>query len=267
MKKWVFLVLVAALGLGCEDVIDVDLNDAAPRLVIDARMELLENGFSKNTVLLTRSSGFFEEENPLVMDAQVSVVDGNGIAYNFTYDPAEGIYINTSLQIQDDLDYTLVIEDQGQTYTATQQLVNTVPLMDVEQKEIPGIGDFTQITAYYQDPPEPGDNYLFTYLTANNIELDIRDDEFSNGNRTPTSFFIEELQPNTTIQLEITGLDAQAFRFFETLIQQTQAGGGGPFDTQPAVVRGNIVNQQDRDHFPFGYFRVSQVYQITYVSQ
>jgi len=257
--------VLGVLTLGCEDVIDVDLNDAAPRLVIDARLELLEDGSSQNTVLLTRSSGFFEEQNPLVTDAQVSVTDSNGIAYPFTFDTNEQIYRNNTLQIQENLEYRLTIVDQGQTYTSTQTLVRTVPLGDVEQQEVQGFGDVTEITAYYVDPEMPGDYYLFTYLDPYNFEVDLRADEFSNGNRSPQSFFIEELEPNTPISIEIAGIDAQAFRFFETLLQQT--GGGGPFDTQPATVRGNIINQGNIEQFPFGYFRVSQVYQINYVSE
>jgi hypothetical protein len=265
MKKWIYILVLGMLSFGCEDVIDVDLNTAAPRLVIDARLELLENGSSQNTVLLTRSSDFFEEENPLVSDAQVSVSDANGVTYTFVFDTNQGRYINTTLQIQDDLDYTLTIVDQGQTFRSTQRLVRTVPLMDVEQEDVQGFGEFTEIVAYYVDPEVEGNNYLFRYEDENIIEIDLRADEFSNGNRSPQSFFIEDLEPNTAITLEIAGIDAQGFRFFETLLQQT--GGGGPFDTQPATVRGNIVNQEDREQFPFGYFRVSQVYRINYLSE
>jgi hypothetical protein len=265
MKKWIYILVLGILSYGCEDVIDVDLNTAAPRLVIDARLELLEDGSSRNTVLLTRSSGFFEEENPLVSDAQVSVMDGDGVNYQFLFDTNEGRYVNNNLQIQDNLDYILTIVDRGQTFSSTQQLVRTVPLMDVEQEEVQGFGEFTEIVAFYVDPDEQGNNYLFRYEDENIEEIDVRADEFNNGNRSPQSFFIEDLAPNTAITLEIAGIDAQAFRFFETLLQQT--GGGGPFDTQPATVRGNIVNQGDRDNFPFGYFRVSQVYQLNYVSE
>ncbi|WP_194850718.1 DUF4249 domain-containing protein [Nonlabens antarcticus] len=267
MRKLLIVVCAVFLFLGCEDVIDVDLNTSKPRLVIDARLELLEDGSSRNTILLTRSSGFFEEVNPLVEDAQVFVVDGNGVNYTFLFNGNTERYENTTLEIENSLEYTITIIDQNQTYQATQKLATTVPLQDVEQKEVAGLDGFTQIVAYFQDPAALGDNYLIQYTDLNNFELSISDDEFINGNRTPTSFFIEDLEPGTTISLEIAGIDGQAFRFFETLIQQTDAGGGGPFDTQPATVRGNVININDRDQFPFGYFRVSQVFTVSYVSE
>ena len=267
MKKIFFVLILGLAFASCEDVIDLDLDNAPPRLVIDARLELLENGDSRNTIELTRSSGFFEEVNPLVADATVSITDATGTVYPFTYDPNLELYTNTTIEITGNVDYSLEIIDGSQTYTATQQLVRTVPLEGVEQQEITGFGDVTQITAFFTDPPSLGDNYFFTYEDEFNFEVDVSDDEFINGNRTPTSFFMEDLEPGTNIQLTINGIDQQAFRFFETLIQQTDGGGGGPFDTQPATVRGNIINPANPEQFPFGYFRVSQVFELNYVSQ
>ncbi len=267
MRKFIFLLFLGFSITSCEDVIDVDLNEAAPRLVIDARLELLENGDSRNTVKLTRSSGFFEEQNPTVTNASVAVIDGNGITYTFTYNDQLGLYVNNSLDIQSDLNYELVINDGQEVYRATQQLVRTVPLEDPEQEEITGFGDdLTEVTVFFNDPLTPGDNYLFTYRDSFNIAIETSDDEFINGNRTPATFFIEDLEPGTPIIFSSTGLDAAGYQFFETLIQQTDDAGGGPFDTQPATVRGNIINPNNPDRFPFGYFRVSEVYELNYTS-
>lgn len=267
MKKLIYILFLGLAFIQCQDVIDVDLNDAAPRLVIDARLELLEDDSSRNTVRLTRSSGFFEEVNPVVTDASVSIMDGNGAVFIFTFDNDLGLYSNSDLDLEENLDYTLTIMDGSDIYTATQRLITTVPLMDVEQQEVTGFGDFTQITAFFEDPEELGNNYLFTYEDPDNFEVDISDDEFINGNRAPTSTFIEDLESGTAITLTISGIDGQAFRFFETLIQQTDGAGGGPFDTQPATVRGNIINPNNTDRFPFGYFRVAQVFELDYVSE
>ena len=51
------------------------------------------------------------------------------------------------------------------------------------------------------------------------------------------------------------------------LLQQTSDQGGGPFETQPATVRGNIVNQTNPDNYPLGYFRVSEVSTLNYTVQ
>lgn len=267
MMKKLFLIIVFGLSMiACEDVIDLDLNDGAPRLVIDARLELLENNDSRNTVKLTRSAGFFEEVNPLVMNATVFITDGNGVEHDFTFDNIQNLYTNSSIDITENLDYVLTIIDGNDTYTATEQLVTTVPLTDAGQEEIQGFGEITQVNSFFNDPATLGNNYLFTYEDPGNYQVDVSDDEFINGNRTPNNFFVEDLEPGTNILLTISGIDLQALRFFETLLQQT-GGGGGPFDTQPATVRGNIINPVNLDQFPFGYFRVAQVFELNYVSQ
>lgn len=266
MRKLLLLLIPLMVLNSCEDVIDVDLNKAASRLVVDARL-VLRQDFTSNSVKLTRSSGFFDERNPAVTDAMVTVTDGNGIVYEFTYSQERETYFNSEINIVPNLDYTLQIIDGQDTYTSTQQLVTTVPLEDVEQQEVTGFGEFTQITAYFRDPDTLGNNYLFTYDDPENFQVDVSDDQFINGNRTPTSTFVEDLAPGTNITLTIMGIDDQALRFYETLIQQTADGGGGPFDTQPATVRGNVINVSNTDNFPYGYFMVGELYALDYVSE
>ena len=51
------------------------------------------------------------------------------------------------------------------------------------------------------------------------------------------------------------------------LLQQTSDGGGGPFETQPATVRGNCINTTNKENYPLGYFRLSEVDEFTYEIQ
>ena len=48
------------------------------------------------------------------------------------------------------------------------------------------------------------------------------------------------------------------------LLQQNAADGGGPFETQPATVRGNCINDTNPENFPLGYFRLSEVAELIY---
>jgi hypothetical protein len=50
-------------------------------------------------------------------------------------------------------------------------------------------------------------------------------------------------------------------------LQQGSEDGGGPFETQPATVRGNVVNETNPDNFPLGYFRVSERDTLMYIIQ
>lgn len=268
MKKLFTLLLIGIAFISCEDVIELDLDNAAPRLVIDAALELNEDGTTLANVLLTRSSAFYQEEIVVVDDATVTVTDENGTVFNFDL-ISSGRYENTNLNIQQGQSYTLTVIDGTDTYTATQQFINTVPYTRVEQNNISGFGDLVEITGFFNDPAGEDNYYLFEFIdntTPSNAEIDIIDDEFSDGNEALTVFFFDEedLLVGSDITLVIKGIDRRAFTFYDTLIQQTADGGGGPFDVQPATVRGNIINTTNPEKFPFGYFRVSQVFDIDY---
>lgn len=263
MKK-IFILLILSIGLfACEDVIELDLNNTAPKLVIDAALELHEDGFTDATVLLTRSSAFYQEDIVFVNNAAVIVTDPSGTDHIFTL-TNPGLYKNVTLNIQNGETYVLTVIDGDDIYTATQAFVSTVPYTRVEQSEITGFGDFTEITGYFNDPAGEDNYYLFEYIDEYNIEVDISDDEFSDGNESLTAFFMEDLPVGTAITLTIKGIDRRGFTFYDTLIQQTADGGGGPFDTQPATVRGNIINTTNPENFPYGYFRVSERFEIEY---
>ena len=52
-----------------------------------------------------------------------------------------------------------------------------------------------------------------------------------------------------------------------TLLQQGSEDNNGPFETQPATLRGNCINQTNQENFPFGYFRLSEVDEVIYTIQ
>ena len=264
--KYLYIIMFLFLGIvSCEDVVEVDLDTATPRLVIDAALELNEDGSTTSTVSLSRTAGFYEENNPIVTNASVVINESNGTTHNFRH-IGGGVYESNTINLIDNEVYTLIVEDGSDIYTASQTLERTVPIATVEQLVLDNLDpEITRITVLYDDPVGLGDNYLFTYQDQYNDELDVGDDEFTDGNRAPSIFFMEDLPVGTVITLGIKGIDSDCYRFYETLLQQTES--GGPFDIQPATVRGNIVNSVNEENFPFGYFRISEVFFTEYTVQ
>ncbi len=266
MKNTIALLILLLVSSACEDVVELDLNNADARLVIDAHIELAEDGTTTTFVKLNRTAGFYVEQNPIVEDATVYITDSNGQRYDVLYN-GDGIYRTSLLSVMDGVDYTLTIEDGGNTYSSTEQLVATVPLIEVEQLTVSGFGDdLLRLTAFYNDPAGMGDYYLFEYIDEFNEQVDVTDDEFVDGNRAPTIFFLEDFEIGMNARIRIKGINERCFNFYDTLLSQAGEGsGGGPFATQPAIVRGNIVNTVDADRYPFGYFRISEVFELDYV--
>ena len=96
---------------------------------------------------------------------------------------------------------------------------------------------------------------------------DTFNDEFFDGNSIFGFYQVEDLAPQDEITFFLSGVDEQFYNFMFILLQQGSDDSGGPFETQPATVRGNIINTTNPENFPLGYFRVSEVSTLSYTVQ
>ena len=266
MKKLFLLVIFFGILSSCEDVIDVNLNDASPRLVIEANLNVWENGTSQASVRLTTTAPFFNNSVPFITGAIVTVTDENGTVYPFTY--SDNGFYTANLVPQLNIDYTLTISYKDEIYTATETLYTVSPLEFVEQRDDGGFtGEDIELKAFFTDPAGERNFYFFEGLSERGDVLDVYNDEFFNGNTIFGYYLVEDLAPEDEVQFNIYGVSEAYYNFMFILLQQTSDQGGGPFETQPATVRGNIINETNPDNFPLGYFRVSEVSTLNYTVQ
>ncbi|MDC1472500.1 hypothetical protein N8354_05105, partial [Flavobacteriaceae bacterium] len=78
------------------------------------------------------------------------------------------------------------------------------------------------------------------------------------------SFFYDDLKAGDEAHIKIMGIDERHFNFMTKLIEQTEDG-GNPFSTTPSTVRGNLYNMTNPNHYPLGYFRLSETYNASLV--
>lgn len=266
MKKIFLFLLFFGIFVSCEDVIEVDLNDAPPRLVIEAELNVWENGASQASVRLTSTAPFFDNEVPYITNATVAIRDGNGTIFPFLYSN-NGFY-TADLVPQQNTDYTLIVTYNNQTYTATERRYSVAPLEYVEQRNDGGFtGEDIELKAFFTDPADAQNFYFFEGISSRGVVLDVYNDEFFNGNTIFGYYLVEDLSPGDEVQFNIYGASEAFYNFMFVLLQQTSDQGGGPFETQPATVRGNIVNETNPDNFPLGYFRISEVSTLNYTVQ
>ncbi|MBV1924161.1 MAG: DUF4249 domain-containing protein [Flavobacteriaceae bacterium] len=262
----IYILLIFGFLCSCEEVIDVDLNTSDPRLVIEANINLLEDGTSNSTVKLTTTAPFFDNIIPFVSDAIVSITSNTGELFNFEY-VDNGIY-QSNLVPEFDTNYTLEIIYNEEVYTSTQQLFTTVPIDFVEQRNDGGFeGDEIEIKVFFTDPEGEDNYYFFEAISDESTVLDTYEDDFFDGNQIFGLYSEEDLAANDEIDFYLYGVDRQFYNFMLILLQQGSDDTGGPFETQPATVRGNIINSTNSDHYPLGYFRISQTYSFNYTVQ
>jgi len=260
-----FLAVIVFLGfISCEEVVDIDLEESEPKLVVEASIIWIKGtDGNRQEIRLSTTSPFYEEELRPVATALIVVTSENGSTYEFTHEQ-NGIYINEEFQPVLDLEYELELIYNDQVYTATESFKSVSGIDYVEQLDGGGFaGDEFEIKAFYTDPADQENYYLFKF-TDEDVFLELYEDEFTNGNQIFGYFSNEDIEADDVISIQMEGISREYYDYMFVLRSQVGTNQGGPFETMPAVVRGNIINETNRDNFPFGYFRVSEADSITY---
>lgn len=268
MKKFIILLSIFLLN-SCEEVIEVDLISEQPRLVIDASINWYEGTNGNNQeIKLTLSAPFFDNQIQPANNAIVTITDQNNNTFNFIEENDSGVYKTTTFLPQIDEEYTLEIIYNNEIYIGTEKLKSVTPIDYIEQNNDGGFsGEDIEIKAYYTDPANQPNYYLYKFQSdiAVTPTLEVYDDEFTDGNQIFAFYTEEDLQVNDEVTIEHYGISKQYYDFMFLLLQQISDQGGGPFETQPASVKGNCINSSNPNNYPFGYFRLSQAYQTTYI--
>lgn len=269
MKNILFILVSFLLFTNCEDVVDVEVPNGEPRLVIDASLEFFTNEtgaieLGENTIRLTMSAPFFNEEVTPVSDASIVITDVTNdfeiIRYWESFEP--GVYTPSSYTVSGydlDSDYELTIIHDGETYKATTKIIPTVPIDGLEQGDGTLFdGDETEVIVTFTDDGMRDDFYLFDFDFSLFLASE---DRFYQGTQFNFSYFYENMVDGKNIVIKILGIDEQYYNYINLLIEQSGQDGGGPFQAPPATLKGNIVNITNPDNYPLGYFNLSETEQ------
>ena len=265
IKKYPLLFFFLTM-FSCEEVVDVDLEEIPPRLVVEASLlwndDKLQN---PQYIRLSTTAPFFDEEIPPAKNAEVSVYASNGKEYFFE-EVEPGVFKHEGFPAETGVVYELEVIYENQLYTATSQFVPTPEIEYIEQNNNGGFaGEDIELKAFYTDPAGIENFYLFRFFN-DGLFLQIYNDEFTDGNQSFALFSDEELSPGDEVQFEIQGISERFYNYMYILSSQTGAG-GGPFQTQPTTVKGNIINTTERNNYAFGYFRLSETHTLHYEVQ
>ncbi len=265
MKKYIYSIIFILTLCNCEDVIEVDLDTAPPKLVVEASINWFKgDAGNQQEIILTTTTSFYNENVPPASGATVNITDEMGNDFIFTEDGTSGVYQNNAFIPVIDSEYTLTIIYEGETYTATETLKSVTAIESVEQDKEGGFtGESTEIRALYTDPVGEENYYFFKFESIFAKEQDVFSDKFVNGNEIFGLYIEDELDTGDEVFIQSFGVSEQYYNYMFTLLSQAADSGG--FETQPATVRGNVTNQTNPNNFPFGYFRLSEADELTYI--
>lgn len=237
MRQTLYIVFGLLMIVSCQKVIDVDLNDANPNIVIEANYTAKD---STVRVKITNTSSYFDS-NPstTVDDAVVTIYDQSGtpsivpFVSNGEYLLAHYIPTYNSL-------YTITVAKSGVTYTAQCKMHAPVPLEPITFDSIPP-GPFSGDGGYviflrYNDPLDTTNYYEIVQSrngTAydNLSELLTQDDEITDGNFIERPLFGLFYHTGDLAGIELRSVDKMVYDYIlqaQSASDPSQSAPGNP---------------------------------------
>lgn len=185
MKKIFGWILIFAALVGCQEVVELDLENGEPRYVIQAELTF---GDSLARVQVSKSVGISETNDfPQVTGALIEITDELGTVTTLVEDSAG--YYSAPFDVQEGTSYIINVQHDGQIFTSqsTTPAIVALDSVGIIENSGFGLGGFL-LVPYYQDPAGSDDYYAFIYYKITEEEgveplsnLVLRDDELTNG--------------------------------------------------------------------------------------
>lgn len=255
MKKFnLFLVAVTILFsfASCEKVIELDLDNTEPRLVISGSISDVD---SIPIINITQTIDYDQPNNfPEIQNAMVIVQDDLGGMDTFQARSRNG-YRGTTLGVPGRT-YNLSVLHDGISYNSSVKmpLPITIDSITIEAFNTPG-GDLPLLTTYFQDPPGEKNYYYLNYLINGKPSGDFSflSDQLRDGDEITVGTIsddYEDVKIGDTITVQLQCIDASMYDYYRTLEALEDAGGGGLGSSTPDNPTPNITGGA------LGYFKV-----------
>lgn len=244
MRKLVLILPIVLAFVSCEKVIDIPLNEADQRVVVEAQLyDIPYESFVK----LSRTGSVYDDSGfEKISGATVTVSDNMGNSYLFTEQTSEpGLYLDTTFIALPSRTYSLNVQENGNTYTSISEVNSEVVLDSLDyQLQVGGFGldpdDTTYFTFYNFTDNGSEENYYraVTFLNGEEESSYFNDDDLFNGNVFRQPFFADSFGPADTLTVFLISMNKGGYDYFVTL--ETAQSGGGPFSATPANPVSNI---------------------------
>jgi hypothetical protein len=247
-NKLYILVVLALIITSCKKVVDIDLNEANPRIVVDAQIhfaDTLPNGFAYLHLHMT--SSFYELKPFNIIDsADVKIIDKNGLGYKLSQNK-EGIYINTNLPKAGFGDsYKLNISVNGKIISANSTIARPVKIDSLNYKIDdfgPHQGDGYVVTCFFMDPPNEVNYYYLKIMYRGEYQYGYfltRDDGFD-GKQISYAFFRNKFVETGKVQVELYTIDEASFEYYKVLAMMEQGGMSTAPGNPPSNIEGDAI--------------------------
>ena len=241
------IMILAATGLlisSCNKVVNIDLNEADKKIVIEASLYNGEHPFAVNIKNTTDYYG--KEQQTTVDDAEVYISTEGGESMVV---PAieKGIYAVPSFNAQPGSTYMLKVVVNGKEYTAQCTMPYTVAVDSLtyvyKERDLSEAG--YELTYAYTDPKDQQNNYLLLFslndtLLNNPFDMLLFDDKDVFSGATGNTYY-KRLKKGDKVAVVLSGMDEAVYQYFKTL-KEILTNQNGPAPANPVTnIRGGAL--------------------------
>lgn len=235
--SYLLMLVLAVNFISCEEVIDIDLRDSQPVLVIQAE---LGDDRNTQTVYLDRTVPFSASSNSEpVSGASITIrweldeVGGGGFGTMPNYPAGQevsyeevrpGVYQVSNYRGLEGVKYILHISLNGEEYEAASVMPRAVKIDSIGalRSTLFG-GDRLVVAVKYQDPIGV-ENYYRYKLSRNGVPMRtilVRNDKFNDGRMVEQNLFDfdDEFSMNDAIEVQQQSVNKEVFDFFSAILE------------------------------------------------
>ncbi len=205
----------------CEKVIDIDLNSASPKIVVEGS---ISDQAAPYRIKISRTVNYNETNVfPPVSDALVIMNDDLGNQETLT-ETVAGTYTASTIQGVSGRTYTLSITDKGKTYSASSTMPPPVKIDTVFSRHLSfpeGYG--LTVFAGFKDPSTAENYYRFIQM-VNRVPINtfyVTSDEYQNGTEMYFQMYNDGLQKELvsgdSVTVVLQCIDKAVYNYFYQL--------------------------------------------------
>lgn len=219
---YVFIFLAVTFLVSCEKVIDVKVNEAAKKYVIEG---VLTDQAGSCQVTITQTKGFNEDNDFTgINNAKVTITDDAGAVSNLTQTSA-GLY-ESSLKGVPAKTYTLQVSINGEVFTAVSKMPLPISIDSLYINEVSFFSKTSKlVNVRYSDPVTLGNNYRFVqYINRiKNKGIYIQNDDLTNGRVSTATFYNRDgdINKGDTVKVELQCIDPAIYKYWFSLSQSS----------------------------------------------
>lgn len=234
---------MATIAFACEEVIDIDLNEARPEIVIEAVI------FKDSTLSarISRTTSYFVSSGPeFISDATVSISNDDGDSEVLLYQ-GNGYYRGSVVSGTEDTNYEIEILYDGKLYISQSYMPPATEIVSLESKRMtvhsgPRFEPMYELECKFTERPDTSDYFLLRYI-QNDI---LRDERYTLASDFNSEDGIISYSPGMyifeagdSVEVQIYSIDKNVFDYF---VMMNDAMSGMSMFSTPYNPRTNINN-------------------------